>query len=607
MIDPYPRYRELLERRGGGRRRAQRAIAGGAVLGRRPARPAGLAQARVDRPGLPRRATSACGRSWPRGAASPRRTRRTLRSVELELLRRVIPEYRGRGRARAGRAVDVAVLPPDPAAAVRHRRLPPDAPALADAARAVPASRGRRRAAATRRGRCTSGSSASGRRDSGRRKARSRTRWCRSSPRRDSAGWRPTRRSSRGRSASRSRAPRDGHRRSARAAVSPVPGRRWRAAGRVRIPRPRPVGPDRLHVTRRGRPTAPPTTSSTGSSAAGRRYAARTGGEEATVFVILDGENAWEHYDGQGRPFLRALYGRLAVPSRGPDGDDGGGVRGRRARRCRRSFPGRGSTATSTSGLATPTITGPGVSWSTPGARSTPRPASTPPAALARAREEMLIAEGSDWFWWYGDDHSSDHDLAFDELFRRHVRNVYRALDQPVPEELFVTNISTRRRPSRVEPPTGFIEPTIDGETTSYFEWVGAGTRGRLGARPARCTRSAERTADRVGRRVRRSTWSICTSGSTGRDRCASRSIEGAGGADQVPQAGWRPGRRPEFDRRTRVAGAPARRAWTDGHLEPARVRGLTRRGRPDRRGADPVCAASACRTSTTRWRSWWR
>src|SRR5687767_6971545 len=44
----------------------------------------------------------------------------------------------------------------------------------------------------------------------------------------------------------------------------------------------------------------------------GARNRAR-GGEEATVFVILDGENAWEHYEGQGRPFLRALYGRLAA------------------------------------------------------------------------------------------------------------------------------------------------------------------------------------------------------------------------------------------------------------------------------------------------------
>ena len=48
-------------------------------------------------------------------------------------------------------------------------------------------------------------------------------------------------------------------------------------------------------------------------------------------------------------------------------------------------------------------------------------------AALVRAREELFIAEGSDWFWWYGDDHSSEHDLEFDDLFRRHLRNVYRA------------------------------------------------------------------------------------------------------------------------------------------------------------------------------------
>src|SRR6185295_12128673 len=81
-----------------------------------------------------------------------------------------------------------------------------------------------------------------------------------------------------------------------------------------------------------------------------------------------------------------------------------------------------------------------------------------------------------DWFWWYGDDHSSEHDLAFDELFRRHVRNVYRALETPIPEELFVTNISTAPPAARIQRPTGFVTPTIDGEITSYFEWVGAGS-----------------------------------------------------------------------------------------------------------------------------------
>jgi alpha-amylase/alpha-mannosidase (GH57 family) len=208
---------------------------------------------------------------------------------------------------------------------------------------------------------------------------------------------------------------------------------------------------------------------------AGRRHAARSGGEEATVFVILDGENAWEHYDRQGRPFLRALYTRLAAHP-------------------------EIKTVTMSEACASPkgTLTSlyPGSwinadfyiwmghpddhrAWSqlADARRTIDRVAPTAtPAALTRAREEMFIAEGSDWFWWYGDDHSSEHDEEFDDLFRRHVRNVYRALDHPIPEELFLTNITTQPPVVPVEPATGFIEPTIDGEVTSYFEWIGAGS-----------------------------------------------------------------------------------------------------------------------------------
>ena len=81
------------------------------------------------------------------------------------------------------------------------------------------------------------------------------------------------------------------------------------------------------------------------------------------------------------------------------------------------------------------------------------REAAVDPVALAGAREEVLIAEGSDWFWWYGDDHSSDQDLEFDDLFRRHLRNVYRLLRKPVPDELFVSNISRPRRAAGRRPP----------------------------------------------------------------------------------------------------------------------------------------------------------
>jgi hypothetical protein len=106
-------------------------------------------------------------------------------------------------------------------------------------------------------------------------------------------------------------------------------------------------------------------------------------------------------------------------------------------------------------------------------------------ASVAAAHEEVLIAEGSDWCWWYGDDHSSAHDLEFDELYRRHLRNVYQLLDKPVPDELYVSNISKIAVPSAEAAPCALITPTIDGEATSYFEWLGAGaleTRTEAGA-----------------------------------------------------------------------------------------------------------------------------
>jgi alpha-amylase/alpha-mannosidase (GH57 family) len=207
---------------------------------------------------------------------------------------------------------------------------------------------------------------------------------------------------------------------------------------------------------------------------AGRRFSIRAGGQEATIAVILDGENAWEHYPGQGRPFLRALYGRLGSHT---------DLR----------------TVTMTEACANPEETLQSIfpgswinsdfyiwigheddhrAWSqlAEARRAFDTASKTlPDAALTRAREELLIAEGSDWFWWYGDDHSSEHDLAFDDLFRRHVRNVYRALDKPIPEELFVTNITTEPVTLEISKPTGFIRPLIDGEVTSYFEWLGAG------------------------------------------------------------------------------------------------------------------------------------
>ncbi|HET9702680.1 MAG TPA: glycoside hydrolase family 57 protein [Vicinamibacterales bacterium] len=205
---------------------------------------------------------------------------------------------------------------------------------------------------------------------------------------------------------------------------------------------------------------------------AGRRYSSATGGEVATVSVILDGENAWEHYPGGGRPFLRALYSALEGAAD--------------IQTVTMTEAAAGAAAALPSIFPGSWINGDFYIWighrddhrawdQLSAARQTydDRAPHVGPGARSRALDEILIAEGSDWFWWYGDDHSSDHDAEFDELFRRHLRNAYAALDVSPPEDLFATNISTSVGPDRLEP-SGLLEVTLDGRDTSFLEWVGA-------------------------------------------------------------------------------------------------------------------------------------
>ena len=120
--------------------------------------------------------------------------------------------------------------------------------------------------------------------------------------------------------------------RAARAALyAPIGLARGGAHDRVRVPRSRAVGPDRLHLRRAGPPRRRPTISWRGSPRPDAGTRARTGGEEALIPIILDGENAWEHFEGGGRPFLRALYRTAVDAPRPAHGDDGRGVRGTRA------------------------------------------------------------------------------------------------------------------------------------------------------------------------------------------------------------------------------------------------------------------------------------
>jgi hypothetical protein len=89
------------------------------------------------------------------------------------------------------------------------------------------------------------------------------------------------------------------------------------------------------------------------------------------------------------------------------------------------------------------------------------------------AWEELLIAEGSDWNWWYGPEHHSANDHDFDELYRKHLSNVYHALEGVPPEELSTPIITGVLRRSYI-PQTAYVRAQVDGLVSGYFEWMGA-------------------------------------------------------------------------------------------------------------------------------------
>ncbi|MEW6248334.1 MAG: glycoside hydrolase family 57 protein [Nitrospirota bacterium] len=208
--------------------------------------------------------------------------------------------------------------------------------------------------------------------------------------------------------------------------------------------------------------------------------------ERALIAVILDGENPWEHYHDGGERFLSLLYKALA---------DGALNRSGQAQVA----PSTVSEALSACPPTTRLDHLHSGSWINQDykiwighpednrawdllrhTRSRLAEVSgTLPAEQARtAWEELYAAEGSDWFWWYGDDFDTDYKVEFDRLFRAHLRNVWTRAGLPPPELLTLPIIgdSVRLDGDEVRQPTGLLNPVIDGLVTDFFEWQGAGS-----------------------------------------------------------------------------------------------------------------------------------
>ncbi len=213
--------------------------------------------------------------------------------------------------------------------------------------------------------------------------------------------------------------------------------------------------------------------------------------ESVLVSVILDGENCWEHYPDGAAPFLRTLYEtcvrdkqirpvklgdyldsnppRETLPHLfagswihhnyaiwiGHEEDNTAWdalhkTREHLLKRCQES------------GVRSPRA-----------ADGLALPDASPLTPVQRAWEELYIAEGSDWFWWYGEDHSSAQDALFDYLFRKHLQNVYVLLGDAPPVEL---NRPIKKRGQRLAHtlPLLFLDVKVDGRET-FFEWTNAG------------------------------------------------------------------------------------------------------------------------------------
>lgn len=191
------------------------------------------------------------------------------------------------------------------------------------------------------------------------------------------------------------------------------------------------------------------------------------------VNITMDGENAWEHYINDGRDFFGYLYEGIEKEKRIrcvtiseylKDVDNAGSLNNCFA----------GSWINHNFSVWIGDVED-NTAWSLLTETRDFLASQDPEKKNANAWESIYIAEGSDWNWWYGDEHASENDEIFDLLFRENLSNVYRFLGKEPPDKLTIPIIIEDReiRPSRE--PVNFIHPIIDGKMTNYFEWIGSG------------------------------------------------------------------------------------------------------------------------------------
>ncbi|XHX79662.1 MAG: glycoside hydrolase [Stenomitos frigidus ULC029] len=192
------------------------------------------------------------------------------------------------------------------------------------------------------------------------------------------------------------------------------------------------------------------------------------------VTIALDGENCWEYYPQDGIPFLRSLYETLSHST---------DIQLVTVSEFLDQFPPTETIPAAqlhsgswVDGNFTTWIGDPAKNRAWDLLTEARQVLANHPEATEEANpavwEALYAAEGSDWFWWFGEGHSSNQDAIFDQLFREHLAAIYQALNEPIPANV--------RRPveSHIEggdrAPQSFIHPFIDGRGDEQ-DWDKAG------------------------------------------------------------------------------------------------------------------------------------
>jgi alpha-amylase/alpha-mannosidase (GH57 family) len=154
--------------------------------------------------------------------------------------------------------------------------------------------------------------------------------------------------------------------------------------------------------------------------------------EDVLVAIAMDGENAWEYYPNDGHDFLELLYQRLS---------DSKFIKTVTVSEYLKMHPATSEIKRLAAGSW---IYGEFGKWignaykvkawewlAKARAELESIQHQLTSSQIELAWKQMYICEGSDWFWWYGDEHNS-----FDPLFRMHISNFYSIINKNIPEYL---------------------------------------------------------------------------------------------------------------------------------------------------------------------------